>query len=131
MSCSTIGEIRLTGGTSAGQGTVEICGTNGVWGSVCDDSWGTSDAQVVCRQLGYATSGIHVLVMIFQNLLNLLFIYIGATAHSSAQFGQGAGPIQIDDVGCVGSESVLFACAYRTNDNCAKTEDAGVTCPNG
>ena len=53
----TQSEIRLQGGANSMTGRVEIC-INNVWGTVCDDFWGNSDAQVVCRQLGYATNGI-------------------------------------------------------------------------
>ncbi len=47
----TQGDIRIQGGSST-RGRVEICNTN-VWGTVCDDAWGTPDAQVACRQLGF------------------------------------------------------------------------------
>lgn len=53
----TNGDIRLQGGENAQEGRVEIC--HNQWGTVCDNVWSDNDANVVCRQLGFAPTGIH------------------------------------------------------------------------
>merc|ERR1711915_1084080 len=45
--------VVLVGGNGQSFGNVFAYNELGVFGPVCDDNWGTDDANVVCRQLGY------------------------------------------------------------------------------
>ena len=56
--CST-GDLRLAGNV-ANEGRVEVCMDN-EWGTICDDSWGTSDANVACKQLGFSDASESIL----------------------------------------------------------------------
>ena len=101
--------VRLVGGSSYDEGRVEVY-YNGEWGTVCDNGWDNTDAGVVCRQLGFGSSG---------------------TAYSSAFFGQGSGPIWLDNVACTGFETILARCGHlgvNTTRNCSHNEDVGVRC---
>ena len=46
------GQIRLLGAQYTNQGRVEVY-CNGQWGTICDDGFGSTDANTVCRQQGY------------------------------------------------------------------------------
>ena len=52
------GALRLVGGVSPYEGRVEVCGSDGQWGTVCDDGWSLANTRVVCRQLNFTSSAI-------------------------------------------------------------------------
>lgn len=47
-----LGHTRLVGSVLSFEGRVEVY-KYGSWGTVCDDGFGMSEADVVCRSLGY------------------------------------------------------------------------------
>ena len=57
----THGDVQLVGGSGSYEGNVQIC-NKGVWGWVCDNSWSFNDARVVCRQLGFSTTSLWLLL---------------------------------------------------------------------
>ncbi|XP_051852442.1 scavenger receptor cysteine-rich domain-containing group B protein [Antechinus flavipes] len=101
-------EVRLVGGPSRCQGRLEIL-YNGSWGTVCDDDWDVVDANVVCRQLGCGYA---------------------LPVPLPLAFGQGRGPIQLDNVDCKGQEAALSECGSHGwgVHNCYHYEDVAVMC---
>ena len=57
----TEGDVRLLEGTTNLEGRVSVC-KNNVWGTVCDHGWHSTDATVVCRQLGLSVAGIFIML---------------------------------------------------------------------
>ena len=57
LGCTT-GIVRLAGSSYTNRGRVELC-VNNTWGTVCDDVFDSSDARVVCNQLGYSSGNIY------------------------------------------------------------------------
>lgn len=102
------GDLRLSGGSDDAEGRVEVV-VGGVWGTVCDDGWDALDGRVACRQAGFVDV---------------------VRVRTAAHFGEGTGPINLDDVACIGTEARLIDCPHtpEADHDCGHYEDAGVTC---
>ncbi|XP_043850209.1 soluble scavenger receptor cysteine-rich domain-containing protein SSC5D isoform X2 [Dromiciops gliroides] len=100
--------LRLAGGPHGCAGRLEVW-HGGRWGTVCDDGWDLRDAAVACRELGCGGA---------------------LAAPGGARFGEGSGPVWMDDVGCGGGEQALQDCPRSPwgRSNCDHTEDAGLVC---
>ena len=51
------GNVRLAGSSHDYQGRVEVC-INNAWGTVCDNNWDLTEANLICQQLGFQPFGI-------------------------------------------------------------------------
>ena len=128
---------------------------NGVWGTVCHDHWGVADANVVCRELGYAhaiafpdysafgigtgqvgdpTKAHHSCMYIREDLEHFAspppshFTH-KHTSHTHLTHSQ----IWLTGVECVGTETSLYECPHDTwgeVGSCSHVSDAAVICTN-
>ena len=75
---------------------------------MCNDYFDINDANVVCRELGYPV----------------------AVRYHSYYFGQGSGPIWLDNLACTGTETSLYNCSHNgvSNHDCSHFSDVGVIC---
>lgn len=103
------GDLRLMDGKTKTEGRVELC-LEGQWGLVCDTQWSQSDANVVCRQLGFGA--------------------YGSTPKYASFFGHGNRKIFVEGVLCVGTESELIDCPLDSSPGsfCTNLRAAGVVC---
>ncbi|XP_071950900.1 scavenger receptor cysteine-rich domain superfamily protein-like [Antedon mediterranea] len=102
--------IRLVNGSHPLEGRLEVL-YNNQWGTVCDDQFSASDAEVVCRHLGnYITSSLN--------------------AYSCcALFGKGVGPILLSGLTCTGQERRVEDCIFQGNDPvCQHNRDVSIHC---
>ena len=109
ISTTAVRTVRLVNGPS-GCGRVEVL-RNGQWGTVCNDFFADPDAKVVCRELGLSGG--------------MAIDPIWGTA-----FGEGKGPIWMDNVQCSGLEARIEDCRFNGwgIHDCGHYEDIGVCC---
>uniref|UniRef100_A0A4W3GJG2 SRCR domain-containing protein n=1 Tax=Callorhinchus milii TaxID=7868 RepID=A0A4W3GJG2_CALMI len=92
LSSALTWHLRLESGGSRCDGRVEIY-HNGTWGRLLDDSWNISDGDVICRQLNCGSA---------------------ISVYNSSQYGEGTGPVWINNVQCMGTETHIWNCPHST-----------------
>ena len=96
-------------GPNSREGRVEVF-YSGVWGEVCGAHWDVSDANVVCRSLGYGgASTFRVNITIIK---------------------QENDTVWLTGVRCIGNETSLSQCPHDGwgERTCSGNQAAGVTC---
>ncbi|XP_072016975.1 scavenger receptor cysteine-rich domain superfamily protein-like [Amphiura filiformis] len=105
-----VDKIRVSDGPTSLEGRVELF-YNNTWGTICDQGWDRSDADVVCRQLGFPSAN---------------------SSKSAAFYGEGStdSPSLLKNVQCVGNETGVENCPHDpwSMDACEHSRDAGVVC---
>ena len=99
--------MAFTGGVQdTSRGRVEVL-MNGQWHTVCSQSFGFKDANVICNQLGFN----------------------GARSIRSGYYGEGSGGIvTLSNQGCNGGEGNFLDCDLSAATDCIHASDVGIEC---
>ena len=104
--CNYFPIVRVGGEINATQGLVQVY-HNKAWGWICNQLWDDTDANVVCKGLGYENA-----TLLYSNPVDK------------------GGMIWMNHVQCDGSERSLVSCTHNgwKDHSCAKGQLAGVVC---
>ncbi|XP_011143294.1 uncharacterized protein LOC105185459 isoform X2 [Harpegnathos saltator] len=104
-------DIRLSGTNNSHEGRIEVK-VLGHWGQVCDDGFGMINADVICRELGFALGALEV--------------------RPGGFYGNLEPPTRfmVDQLKCRGNETTLRDCDFNGwgVHNCQPEEAVGVVC---
>ncbi|MBN3304642.1 C163A protein, partial [Amia calva] len=98
--------VRLSGGESRCAGRVEVYYSR-TWGRVLQDSWGSREASVLCRQLGCGSA---------------------VEVYNSSLYGTGDSDLCLTGIQCSGNESHLGNCSSPQTLNCSSRHGVAVLC---
>ena len=100
--------------------------SNNIWGSVCGEGFSTTDAYVICRQIGLGQSGIFASLALYI----LIPMLIEPTVFTNSYFGDGNEAIIFSNFGCEGYEENIAQCrkdGYGTF-TCSRSNAVGIIC---
>ncbi|XP_060572663.1 scavenger receptor cysteine-rich domain superfamily protein-like, partial [Ruditapes philippinarum] len=100
-----ITDVRIINGTGPNDGRAEIKVDN-TWGTICDSNFALRDAEVFCNMLG----------------LKAMRFFTGAL------YGEGSGPVYIDQLFCYSDDVVLSDCQYLFLNECSHSRDVSIAC---
>ncbi|XP_052772761.1 uncharacterized protein LOC128211759 isoform X2 [Mya arenaria] len=101
-----IQDMRLANGQSEREGRVEIKVFD-TWGTICENGFGLAEANVICHMIGFPPA---------------------QAAYGVDAYGQGTGPIFVDDLSCGQFDTHINNCTYVTYDDCTHLQDVAVKC---
>ena len=145
-------DISLAEGATANQGKIKVC-LNRFWGAVCDSYLDTTDANVLCRQLGFQSLGIYLLekyhqykfytwslcflflfffclFVFFLLCFFFFFFFLGAVVRRNYPYAEGD-TFLVHGFRCSASATNISECSiqYFTNSHfCGHRNIAGVQC---
>ena len=90
-------------------GRIVEVSVNGVWGGLCDDTFGMAEANIVCKQTGYHLGAQEVI-------------------KKAGSSGRGGGGVVHGSLDCKGEERSLSDCELDQRQQCRPGDVAGVVC---